>query len=349
MTQENEKIRLKIPAEVARIMSKWGGHQMRLAAARGAVPMSGSNLVMVLFVFYHGENQELKDEALNTLKTLPANILLAALAQSELHPSIIDLIVHLRYQDAIVMQEAIRHPMTAIRSLLFLAQKSRGEVLELLSLNDEVLRKTDILKKAIINNPYADKLTKVRLGWNEPVEKSSEASPQSEGKKEEEGESAGHDNDQGDDAGADDEVFEDEEEALSKYQLLQDMTVSEKIKMALTGDKEWRTLLIREPNKQVCTAVLKNPRITEGEVLAVAKNRSALEELIRIILLNRDWIKLYDMKKALVYHPRTPLQQAIKFMAFLSERDIKELAKSKNVTQVVVNNARRMLMTKSKR
>ncbi len=347
MTQENEKIRLKIPAEVARIMSKWGGHQMRLAAARGAVPMSGSNLVMVLFVFYHGENSELKNEALNTLQTLPANILLSTLSQPELHPSIIDLIVHLRYQDAIVMQEVVRHPMTAIRSLLFLAQKSRGEILEMLSLNDEALRKADVIRTTIINNPHTDKITKIRLGWTEPSEKKQQEAS-AKGSQQQDGEDASEEVEI-EPADSDEEGALDEEtDALSKYQLLQEMSVSEKIKMALTGDKEWRTLLIREPNKQVCTAVLKNPRITEGEVLGVAKNRSAQEELIRIILLNRDWIKLYDMKKALVNHPRTPLQQAIKFMGFLTERDIKELSKSKNVTQVIVNNARRMLMTKKK-
>ena len=126
------------------------------------------------------------------------------------------------------------------------------------------------------------------------------------------------------------------------------MNVSEKIKMALTGDKEWRTLLIRESNKQVNTAVLRNPRITEGEVLAVAKNRSSSDEMIRIILLNRDWVKNYDMKKALVQHPRTPLQTAMRYMTFLTERDIKELARSRNVTQAIINNARRMLMTKKK-
>ncbi len=346
MTQENEKIRLKIPAEVAKIMSKWGGHQMRLAAARGAVPMSGPNLVMVLFVFYHGENQELKEEALNTLQTLPANILMATLSQPELHPSIIDLIVHLRLQDAIVMQEVIRHPMTAMRSLLFLAQKSSGDVLEMLALNDEVMRKADIIRAAIINNPNTDRVTKVRLGWRDPDEVKKKET-KTESKKD--GSSEGEGEDDSLDEFEDEEgEFEDEEDGLSKYQLLQEMAVSEKIKMALTGDKEWRTLLIREPNKQVCGAVLKNPRITEGEVLAVAKNRSAHEELIRIILLNRDWLKLYDMKKALVSHPRTPLQQAIKFMGFLSERDIRELSKSKNVTQVIVNNARRMLMTKKK-
>ncbi len=71
--------------------------------------------------------------------------------------------------------------------------------------------------------------------------------------------------------------------------------------------------------------------------------------MIRIILLNRDWVKIYDMKKALVSHPRTPLQTAMRYMTFLSEKDIKELARSRNVTQAIVNNARRMLMTKKKR
>ena len=147
-----------------------------------------------------------------------------------------------------------------------------------------------------------------------------------------------------------DDDFEDEidEENLSKYQELQEMSVSDKIKMALTGDKEWRTLLIRESNKQVNTAVLRNPRISEGEVLAVAKNRSSSEELIRIILLNRDWVKLYEMKKLLVIHPRTPLQAAMRFMTFLTEKDIRTLAKSRNVSQPIVNNARRILTTKKR-
>ncbi len=337
--QGPDKVQIKIPGEVAKIMSKWGGHSVRLAAARGALPMSGPNLVTVLFVFYHGDNQELKAEALGTLQTLPAQILLAALGQVELHPAIIDLIVHLRYQDSVVMQAAIAHRMIGIKSLLFLAENSSGDVLDMLSHNDEALRKTDAVRVALINNPNADKVMKLRLGWVEPVEVK-KPDPVSEKQLEEDTQEESED-----DAFNEEEL---DEETLSKYQQLQEMAVSEKIKMALTGDKEWRTLLIRESNKQVNTAVLKNPRITEGEVLNVAKNRSSSDEMLRIILLNRDWIKLYDMKKALVSHPRTPLQQAMRFMTFLSEKDIKELAKSRNVTQAIVNNARRMLMTKKK-
>ncbi len=344
--QQTGKVQVKLPAEVAKIMSKWGGHSVRLAAARGALPMSGPNLVMVLFVFYNGENQELREEALSTLQTLPAQILLAALTQPELHPAIIDLIIRLRYEDAVIMQAVIAHRMTGIKSLLFLAQNSSGDVLDMLADSDEILLKADAIRQAIINNPSTDKITRIRLGWDPAEEEQEESVRASETGAETETASQSGDDADADTAESDDE--ESEQESLSKYQQLQEMTVNEKIKMALTGDKEWRTLLIREANKQVNTAVLRNPRITEAEALAVAQNRSSSEELIRIILLNRDWVKLYDMKKALVCHPRTPLQQAMRMMAFLSERDVKELANSRNVTQPIINNARRMLTTKKK-
>lgn len=335
-----EKVQIVIPAEVAKIMSKWGGHSVRLAAARGALPMSGHNLVTVLFVFYHGENQELKEEALGTFQTLPAQILLAALSQEELHPSIIDLIVKLRYQDSVVMRVALSHRMIGIKSLLFLAENSSGDILDMLSHNDEILRKTDVLRTTIINNIHADKVMKLRLGWVEPI-----LEPEPEPIPESQAEGQASVDEDGEDAVDDEDL---EEESLSKYQQIQEMLVADKIKMALTGDKEWRTLLIRESNKQVNTAVLRNPRISEGEVLTVAKNRSSSDELIRIILLNRDWVKLYDMKKALIIHPRTPLQAAMRYMTFLAEKDIKELAKSREVGQAIVNNARRMLMTRKR-
>jgi len=333
--QGPETVKMKIPAEVAKIMSKWGGHNVRLAAARGALPMSGPNLVTVLFIFYHGDNEELKKEAVGTLKTLPAQILLSALQNQELHFSIIDLIVRCRHRDVTVMQAAMAHPAIGLRSLMYLAKVSSGDVLDILSHNDLLLAKVPQLRQAIIDNPHADKVMKLRLGWIEPPP---EPQPKPQPVAEETAE----------DETAEDEQDEGEEDVgdLSKYQLLQEMSVAEKIKMAQTGDKEWRTLLLREANKMVTTAVMKNPRITEGEVLAVAKNRSASDELIRLILLNREWVKLYEIKKALVEHPRTPLQKAMRFMTFLTEKDVRDLSKSRNVSQAIVNNARRMIANK---
>ena len=70
---------------------------------------------------------------------------------------------------------------------------------------------------------------------------------------------------------------------------------------------------------------MKNPRITDGEVLTVAKNKSSSEELIRLITLNREWVKHYEIKKALVMHPRTPLPKALRYMGILSDKDLKNL------------------------
>ncbi|MFO7983977.1 MAG: hypothetical protein R6V08_11030 [Desulfuromonadales bacterium] len=142
------------------------------------------------------------------------------------------------------------------------------------------------------------------------------------------------------------EEQEGEEEHKSKYQLSLEMKVSEKIGMAAKGDKEWRSLLIKDANKVVSSAVLKNPRISEAEILALANNKMATDEQIRIILLNKEWIKKYPIKKALIVHPRTPLPKALRFLSVLTEKDLKALAKSRGVAQVIVTQARRMLVQK---
>jgi hypothetical protein len=41
--------------------------------------------------------------------------------------------------------------------------------------------------------------------------------------------------------------------------IIQEFDAKQKIKMALTGNKEWRTILIRDNNKIVGESVLKTP------------------------------------------------------------------------------------------
>lgn len=140
----------------------------------------------------------------------------------------------------------------------------------------------------------------------------------------------------------------DEEEYRSKYQLAQTMGVGEKIKMALTGDKEWRSILIKDSNKLVNGAVVKNPRITEPEILAISKSAIQNDEILRVICHNKEWVKNYEIRKALVLNHKTPLPVALRFMSFLTEKDIAGMAKSKNIASVLVNQARRMLTNKKK-
>lgn len=134
--------------------------------------------------------------------------------------------------------------------------------------------------------------------------------------------------------------------AKSRYQEVKDLPVPDKVKLAMTGDQEARSILLRDSNKQVQEAVLDSPRITEGEVAAVAKSRNVSDELLRKIAQNREWMKNYQVRLGLVNNPKTPLPIGIKIVATLMISDLKRLSKSKGVSNVLVTSAQRILIKK---
>ena len=85
------------------------------------------------------------------------------------------------------------------------------------------------------------------------------------------------------------------------------MTVSERIKLALRGNREARMLLIRDANRMIRRFVLQNPRVGDEEIIAIAKNRSADDELLRMIGDSREWTKNYQVRLSLATNPKTPL------------------------------------------
>lgn len=123
-------------------------------------------------------------------------------------------------------------------------------------------------------------------------------------------------------------------------QRIQTMSVSEKIKLAGRGNKEARTLLLRDSNKLVCSAAVQSPRITETEIMGLVNSKTVNDEVLRIIMRNREWMKIYHVKHALVKNPKTPLPYALKLMLSLRLSDLKELAKNKNIPSTVQNAAR---------
>jgi hypothetical protein len=128
-------------------------------------------------------------------------------------------------------------------------------------------------------------------------------------------------------------------EALS--QKLAKMKVTEKIRLALTGNKETRSSLIREANRMIQLAVIRNPKISEQEVQLIASSKNVDEEVLRQLAANNKWTRSYALRLAMVNNPRTPLPTALKFVTTLTHRDLAVVAKSKNVSDGVVQAARR--------
>ncbi len=115
------------------------------------------------------------------------------------------------------------------------------------------------------------------------------------------------------------------------------------IKLALRGNREVRMILIRDSNRLIRRFVLQNPRVGDEEIIAICKNRSADDELLRIIADSREWTKNYQVRLSLVTNPKTPLALSLRFLASLQDRDVRMLAKSKNVSATVANAAKRIV------
>lgn len=121
------------------------------------------------------------------------------------------------------------------------------------------------------------------------------------------------------------------------------LKLPEKIKLALFGNAVCRALLIRDSNKMVQHFVLKNPRIQPHEVEEYVKNPNLSEQVMRTISANGAWTKSYAIKLALVSNPKTPGDLALKWLRYLNVQDLRRLAKSKMVPQLVSVTARKRL------
>ena len=341
---ESSAVRLKVSPEVARIVKPGAPRDAQLAAARGALPLAGKDLLTVLFFLCRSVDAEIKKSAVKTLRELPATILSPLCKDESLHPQLLELMVRARMADGDLMGAVIMHPFVTVKTLLYLAQKAGADVLERLAGHQNMLYENPEIVDAIIANPAAEKALKFKLGWQDPEEDTKQEPPQEDSEGDEETDEDGRSQTE-----IEALMEEADREGLSKYQIAMDLTVSEKIKMGLTGDKEWRSIMMKQSNKLIQGAVMKNPRISDGEVLMVAKAKTSSDDLIRIILLNKDWVKNYEIKKALLAHPKTPPPKALRFVSFLTMKDLKELAKSKQLTNIVSNAVRKELAFRIKK
>ncbi len=126
-------------------------------------------------------------------------------------------------------------------------------------------------------------------------------------------------------------------------QRIQKLSVSERIHLALRGGKEMRTILMRDPNKEVILTVLDNPKITDTEVELVAKSRSIADEALRKITKKREWMKNYNVVLSLITNPKTPPGIALPLVSELKTRDLALLSKNRNVSEGIRSTAKKLL------
>lgn len=131
-------------------------------------------------------------------------------------------------------------------------------------------------------------------------------------------------------------------ERISMINRVMRMNMKDRMRLAMKGDREARNILIRDPNRIVAQAVIQNPKITEQEVEKIATMRTVPEEVLRLIAINRNWARNYQIMIKLAQNPRTPLANSMSILTRLQTKDLLAMSKNRNISDAIRKQAQRL-------
>ncbi len=120
------------------------------------------------------------------------------------------------------------------------------------------------------------------------------------------------------------------------------MRVAERMKLALLGTREERAMLIRDPSKVVFRAVLGSPKLTEAEVEGFASQKNVSQDVLRLIAMNRKFMKKYKTLRNLVFNPRLPIDMGVSLLNRLIITDLRILSTSRDIPDTTRNMAAKL-------
>jgi hypothetical protein len=129
----------------------------------------------------------------------------------------------------------------------------------------------------------------------------------------------------------------------------EDLKTSAKIRIALTTKSpSVRNMALRDASKLVRKAAVKADGFTEAEAEAVAARKNAHEDVLREIGMTPGLTRRHKVKVNLVMNPRTPMAIAQRFLTFMREYELKDVAGSRDVPGAISQQAKQLLARKKK-
>lgn len=338
---------------------------LRLRVARAAVPAAPDMLVPALLYLTQDLEVEVRKNARESLATMPADVLAPVLRQLA-DPALVDAAARALMQIEPLTNELLLNHHCADDTVRWLATTASPGLIDTIARNQVRLVRCPAIIEATYLNPLAPQ--SVVQGMFELAARSSLNLDHVPGFRETRAILMGEESDDGIKGLSDAEfssamliaMGQGEMQALLSEKVTSDapaeeglrgnlasliakMSVAQKVRIAMVGDAMVRKLLIRDPKKIVAFAVLKSPRLTDGEIAVFAANKALSEDILASIARNRQWTKDYATRKALVFNPKTPLSLSLQFLRTLTQKDMKDCSGSRDVNQNIARAAKRMI------
>jgi hypothetical protein len=103
------------------------------------------------------------------------------------------------------------------------------------------------------------------------------------------------------------------------------LSMNEKVTLALRADFAERRVLMQENNLKINEFLLKNPRLTEQEIVWFARNPSVPMQTLLIIAHHSIWMKLLVVRSGILMNPRTPAPIVLEMIPAAGESDLIKL------------------------
>ncbi|HKX82740.1 MAG TPA: hypothetical protein VJL58_00840 [Pyrinomonadaceae bacterium] len=127
----------------------------QLAAARGILPLPHQDLLEVLVAFASSDDAELASSANETLAGQDTHLLVGSIKTDTVPASVLNYYASRNTTPKEVSEAIVTHPKTPTESIVrFARETTDGELLELVSLNQQLLIKAPAIIEAIIANPH---------------------------------------------------------------------------------------------------------------------------------------------------------------------------------------------------
>jgi hypothetical protein len=358
----------KIPDSLKKFIDASMPREMRLMAAQGLIPVPSKDLVLVLYGLTLGEDKEVSKEAEKSLKSIPEGVA-ASVLDDESTPSELLGYMARNTDSESQLQRIILNYSTDDDTIAYLAEGLHNQsLLDLIANNQERILRSEGLVEALSKNPAISRstldrvisffslyLNKQNSGHVSPGQYESHAEPLEEFLEEIEPtvledikESFLDEIDFSEDFVEESEEDIGEKKRESLVSIIKQMNIAQRVKLAILGNRDSRTILVRDPNRVVASGVLKNPRLSDMEVINIAQSKTVDEDILREVAMARKWAKIYQVKVALVNNPKTPSHISLNLIRHLRDREIRALLWNRNLPGVVAASARRIMEEKNK-
>ena len=347
------------------ILDGTASERIRAAAARGALPLPRPVLVR-LYLHLRGDTiAEIAAAAENSLAAMDAAAIGEVLSDPFCTPQVL-----LHYAKPAARNEQLAeklafHASVPLPALEILAMTGSGAVVELVLTNQERLLETPRLLEKLMLNPalrpdqrgrileLLERMTRQRE-HDARAKKSADSAAEADDEPDDLEELAELLEVDVGDLLTRSEIIDGEEFAEAKelsirnaYQKIITLKTAQKAILAMKGGRVERLILIRDTNKTVALGVLKNPRMNDSEAEVIANMRNVSDIVLRQVGSTRQWVKKYSVVVALCNNPRTPQSVTSNFVARLTNKDLKQLARSHDVPELIRKMAKRIHGTRT--